>query len=341
MKVFISLFIFSHQAKSLRFNKFGLRLVPQLQCPSKVTEKMWGLWIDGRDALKGDSVYDESLMRKHNITYKTTIMPALQYAYDSAHISASDTRFLFQARNFLGRQMLKGSKLWKTTTNQDSLWEGRWRTDINPSTLEVKECHKTLPPSEVKKIMSTVQVVDEHYCPSRPFKVKEYEGTIMRLFDHYSSKVESTLTRSEEIVAIAQLLQNLAFLHPLDDHNGRFRLVLLNYVLRKRNIACGAMMYNNNKNIYFETEEDYASRIEEGIGKYETAQESNFLKNPWQSSDVQEVHTQRFPAKAWTRALERCWKIKTRMSFKGVGEGATGSSPSFRRLAQTCTKPVV
>jgi len=152
MNLVIAFLLFSDQVKSLRFNK----LTPQLKCPEKVTDDMWGIWIDGRDAMKGEAVYDKSLQRKHNITYKTTIMPALQYAYDSVHAYDSDANFLLHSRHFLGRSMLKGSKLWKTTTHQDTLWEGRWREDINPSTLEVKACHKALPASEVKKIMSTV-----------------------------------------------------------------------------------------------------------------------------------------------------------------------------------------
>ena len=79
------------------------------------------------------------------------------------------------------------------------------------------------------------------------------------------------ILNAEGFLVIARLLQNLAYLHPLDGHNGRSRLLLLQYELRRNKLACGTMMFNNNKNAYFDTLDAFTAKILEGIRVYNEA----------------------------------------------------------------------
>merc|ERR1719216_392384 len=128
--------------------------------------------------------------------------------------------------------------------------------------------------------MSTVSVVDAHYFPAQPMDEQGYTEVIQELFANYSKAVNSNPPVEEALRHIAVLLQNLAYLHPLADRNGRSRFLLLQYLLRQQGIACGTMMYSNGKNIYFDTVPEIVGKIKEGIDMYTDALSSGFAVNP-------------------------------------------------------------
>jgi len=121
------------------------------------------------------------------------------------------------------------------------------------------------------------------------------------------------------------LIQNLAYLHPLSDENGRSRLLLLQYLLRQQGISCGTVMYNNNKNVYFDTVVDIVGKIHEGINMYNDALSSGFSVNPWATAGAADAVTSHCSTYAhpWDDDLVQCWRDV-------IGRGATGTSPVFR-----------
>merc|ERR1719350_1918798 len=96
-------------------------------------------------------------------------------------------------------------------------------------------------------------------------------------------------------------------------------------MLRRRHLGCGTRMYNNGKNIYMETAENYAKLLEEGVEIYHNASETGFRENPWESQATQISHRDRFPLPDYTPDVEMCWdKV-------GTTGGGKGTSPLSKK----------
>lgn len=257
-------------------------------CPQHVNTSMWGIWIDGRNSGGGENAYGKDYAP----------LDAFEKIYSIPLDRKLDVQLFLEIKHSL---------------------QQKWRHKDNPIYLEVANCHKeVIPAAQVKKIMSTVSVLDNNYCQEpiqttschNQLSEEQYTKAIAKLFQDYSNEVKPKVSGnpSDEQVLnqIGVLMQNLAYLHPLQDRNGRSRLLLLQYILRQQGIACGTMMYNNNKNIYFETVPEVVGNIKEGIEKYVEAQNSDFAFNPWVSKE--ESHFHNFPPRSWDADLTACWK---------------------------------
>ena len=83
---------------------------------------------------------------------------------------------------------------------------------------------------------------------AKTFTAEQYENVMARLFANYSREGgRGKPGREAKLYSIATLMQTLAFLHPLADQNGRYRMVLLQSMPRQRHLGRGARMYNNKK----------------------------------------------------------------------------------------------
>lgn len=253
------------------------------ECPQILSKDMWGLWVDGRDAHRGINAYGEE--------YHGPVMSALQLAYQMAR-THSDEELSYPI--FI--EMIQPL-------------HPRWRIGQNPNMGQTRRCHNAALPSDVvQKIMSTVDYKWDDRCMKGHYvRFREYKALLIRLFDAYNRQVHGFPGRDAELFYIARLAQNLAFLHPLGDLNGRSRLSLIQYLLRQRHIGCGTMMYNNKKNILFSTALDYAKLLDEGIKIYDEASATNFSTNPWNTTAVQDSHHAQFPTPAYTPELTQCW----------------------------------
>eukprot|EP00747_Dinoflagellata_sp_TGD_P180481 gnl/TRDRNA2_/TRDRNA2_33014_c0_seq1.p1 gnl/TRDRNA2_/TRDRNA2_33014_c0~~gnl/TRDRNA2_/TRDRNA2_33014_c0_seq1.p1 ORF type:complete len:215 (-),score=26.37 gnl/TRDRNA2_/TRDRNA2_33014_c0_seq1:38-625(-) len=151
---------------------------------------------------------------------------------------------------------------------------------------------------------------------------RSFDNAVHNIFHHYNLLVKKFSSATQRIIALAWLLQNLAFIHPLGDENGRSRLLLLQYELRRAGIACGTMMYNNGKNVYFDTLDTFVYKIEEGIQMYDAAMSSG--QNPWEhpKPDFLKNRSARFDV-PYADRLTRCWAKWNPPS----DEQSTGTSP--------------
>lgn len=286
-------------------------------CAQNVTENMYGMWIDGRDAAKGMNAYGSG--------YHEPVQRSLQMVYDLGCDGPDANLDIFQNIVTIMKQ-------------GETSYEGWIRGYPSPIKYEVEPCHKDVPAHVVDQLMSTLTVVDKEYNQiyemsgsvppvyevNNAYAVEQYNNVMAHLFANYSREVSGKPGREAELFSIAKLMQNLAFLHPFRDQNGRARLMLLQYMLRQRNLGCGTMMYNNNKNIYWETAENYAKLLEEGISIYREASDIAFSENPWQAEDTLTSHRSQFPPPEYMEKVEQCWN-------KMVGGGGVGTSPVSKK----------
>jgi len=274
------------------------------ECPQTVNKDMWGLWIDGRDAYRGIDAYGAK--------YHDKVTSSLQAAYQLAQTPGVE--LIYQTFILITRPM-----------------NPFWRGYPNPVSSEVRLCHEVLPRDVVQEIMSTVEynwtdkmMISRPPSPAR----KQYIPLLTQLFDTYNKEVRDFPGRDAELLAIARLAQNMAFLHPLSDANGRSRLLLIQYLLRHRHIGCGTMMYNNNKNLYFSTASEYAKILDEGIHIYDKASVNHFSTNPWNTTEVQDSHRARFPTPAYMPKLEECWQTNSIVKNEGTSPKRTQDTNS-------------
>lgn len=253
------------------------------KCKVGAPGAMWGVWIDGRDAVNGSLAYGER--------------------YD---------KLMANAYQLIMQRTMAPLRVQSSLTNADMTWLMRSidafpRDYRNPVCQENMKCLHVLPPHKVDGIMASVQssVADECRL-NQTLDNATVASMLAELTAEYNSQMSITPAH-EALPVIAKFMKNIAYLHPLNNRNGRFRLMLLQFELRRRGIACGTMMWNNNKNIYFETVEEYTLRIQEGIDAFNEAQSSGFVSNPWQGQDAVQRHLSRFPDTT-NGTLEACWK---------------------------------
>merc|ERR1712224_1153653 len=91
-------------------------------------------------------------------------------------------------------------------------------------------------------------------------------------------------------------------------------------MIRQRHLGCGTMMYNNNKNIYFQAASDYAKLLDEASEIYDKAAETQFSINPWETTETPLSHRNRFPEPEYMAALQSCW---ARWHRHGGGKGTS------------------
>merc|ERR1740120_314012 len=143
-----------------------------------------------------------------------------------------------------------------------------------------------------------------NYKPEHPV---DYSRVLTHLFETYNQGVAEAATTDDLLVNLARLIRDIAFIHPLSNRNSRSRLLIMQYELRRLNIACGAMLYNFGKNIYFDTLETTVLKIKEGIQVFQEASQEGFAENPWTRQATLDRHFESFPLRDTDAALLRCW----------------------------------
>lgn len=107
------------------------------------------------------------------------------------------------------------------------------------------------------------------------------------------------------LILLARFLRSIAWIHPFTDCNGRTRVVLMQKELRRLGLACGAMMFNNNADIYVSTTDAYVDKLKEGMQVADRVLES--YKKPWNENKVA-THVRNFPI---PQSLEACRAVIT------------------------------
>jgi len=239
-----------------------------------VDDTHWGIWIDGRDAHHGENFY--------GATYGQTVDPVLKTVYARANENTKPGMELFREIADLVHEKFLEKNGWHGLTGA------------------VSTCLATFDKDRFNEVMDDVVVMNKKFA----YKHGATRGKQMtELFEEYNSRQELAVGKPEDqIMAIGFLVHNLAFAHPLRDHNGRSRLLLIQHELRRLGLGCGTMMYNNNRDMCFNTQTETAEKIKEGMEMYNTWQKTGV--NGWTDPANQEKHLARF---AVSKKLKSCW----------------------------------
>lgn len=276
-----SLLALALSARAITLNKFQLASGADAVCDDKATEGVaWGIVIDGRNADQGPNAYGEN--------YIARVLRQVQGAQMLADDAGPELRY----------------SDWANLTHNR-----HYRTYSNPIHNEVQTCQKSVfDKTRINDIFDGghgITIMDRKYKDLLDRKqAKDYEEAISGLIAQYNKKLKVAQNDEDKLHAIAFLMRNLAYLHPLADENGRSRILLTQFELRRLKLGCGTMLYNNNKDIYFQTEEEFVGKLKEGLQKYREAEATG--QNPWQEKDAKQKHKEAFPNKHASK-LESCW----------------------------------
>eukprot|EP00746_Dinoflagellata_sp_MGD_P155645 gnl/MRDRNA2_/MRDRNA2_85477_c0_seq1.p1 gnl/MRDRNA2_/MRDRNA2_85477_c0~~gnl/MRDRNA2_/MRDRNA2_85477_c0_seq1.p1 ORF type:complete len:330 (-),score=49.85 gnl/MRDRNA2_/MRDRNA2_85477_c0_seq1:155-1144(-) len=113
-------------------------------------------------------------------------------------------------------------------------------------------------------------------------KQKAPRKLLQEIVNEYNEKLSqcgSDCGFDAKLSAVADFLRKFAWLHPFRSGNGRIRTMLLQREVKRLGLGCGAMMFNNNRDVYFFNRARYEAKIREGLEMYREAAETN--QNPW------------------------------------------------------------
>ena len=247
----------------------------------------WGIWIDGKNASEGEQAYGAA--------YSKLMRRALLEVYRMQQKHVSTEVAAMRVQHLLHMPFL-------------DKFGGLFDTKKAPGRnfRRAFECiQREVPQQFVTSMLQTDidDVYDVTCLPSKPCRspLLPLRHTLEQVFKSYHSKMAKAKLEDEKLRLLASLLKNLALLHPLPDRNGRSRLLLLQFELRRLGLACGTMLFNNNNNIYVDSVSVLAAKIKEGIAMYNRAVSTGV--NPWLGSQ-----RQTFPSSPYAKELSRCYE---------------------------------
>lgn len=198
----------------------------------------------------------------------------------------------------------------------DQGWWGKLRAPWFQAMVELPGCfremHSTLLKHQILEDLphggkdGDMNVVHVHmneqskveYLGTKHFKSTHAVVDQLRLLlDRYNADIRSTTLHDDELRLhiLARFLRSFAWLHPFADCNGRTRVLVLQRELQRLGLGCGAIMFNNNADIYFETTDTYAAKLREGISMYKIASDTHDDRNPWLNHARRDEHLAKFP----------------------------------------------
>eukprot|EP00933_Yihiella_yeosuensis_P016532 TRINITY_DN1407_c4_g1_i1.p1 TRINITY_DN1407_c4_g1~~TRINITY_DN1407_c4_g1_i1.p1 ORF type:complete len:352 (+),score=70.74 TRINITY_DN1407_c4_g1_i1:60-1058(+) len=225
----------------------------------------WGVYIDGRDASKGQNAY--------GLNFSQDMEAALKEVHS------------FPADLETYEVFLKIKTLLKS--------EYRHGMDNPPLNEHRMNCMETHVPSSYQKAIFQNTMVDRMKAENEKGRAgDEVEELLADIFREYDKKIAESSTEDEKYLSVAILLRNLAWLHPFEDRNSRSRVLLLQSELRRLGLAGGAFLFNNGQNIYYDSEDTWIAKLKEGVEMYKLAM--NDRQNPWLDSSKISQHLEKY-----------------------------------------------
>lgn len=276
------------------------------ECSDALDAPAWGIFIDGKNASEGSEAYGPAYTQNMLDTLK--VVYDLQRNHRDEPIGFADFQViqeslgmpfldayagLFEMAKLPGRDFRKAYSCIRSSVPADAV-AGMFSTDMED--LYDSGCIPNGKPCRAVKL--------------------PVQATMKKLFQSYHETLDKASTTPGRLRALASLMKNLAFLHPLPDRNGRSRLLILQFELRRLKLACGTMSFNNNNNVYTDSVDTLAAKIQEGIDMYAAAMASH--QNPWLDQGNVEKHHQKFP-QPYEAELARC--THGAMSKKVLAQG--------------------
>jgi hypothetical protein len=238
----------------------------------------YALFIDGKDSSRGQAVYGQLFLDQMLSAWKhvlrTTEEEISVHHVTSFHTLATRERFLRDGRVPYGR-VLEELSCMKAAKNET--FKKAILADLPRDIIDVAHNSDGSIDTIVPKVLNN----------------RKIEHALRSIVDQYNHDQQRALGAQQQLRVLARFLRSLAWLHPFADGNGRTRTLLLQHEVRRLQLACGAMMFNNNADIYFDSSETYARKMSEGIAAAGYALSDG--RNPWDDADRKKKHREAFP----------------------------------------------
>lgn len=247
----------------------------------------WPLVIDGKDASKGpnaysdhgfDSVYDALpyvLADKRSPTLQVLLDihdRCCPYSFRSNAIPMGD--FMpqcFQSMDCAARNAAIAGVPEELLVIKWDAATGRCPIDIH-----------------LRSFANTTQVRNE-----LEILTERYEHSLKSLSPRDAMAVQGPLPHDHPVLQVlSTFIRSIAWLHAFGDYNGRFRTLVLQHEIRRLGLGPGAFLYNNNRDIFFESSATYSAKIVEGVELAKKHWDSGV--NPWLDTAVVKAHLTRF-----------------------------------------------
>jgi len=261
----------------------------QVDFPSNETvgdefgELAWGLLIDGKDASGGSQAFGSSFQQpldSLNFVLEQTVDDDLTIELILDIQRHCCSKFVLRGGHGGGKSPL---------------------SDFGPGCFKSMGCQArqdaiaTIPPS-------MISITIAHYCPLLYAVPKvmhhnsEIVGDLTSILNtyHEASRSAPRQDKPQQTLILARFLKKFAWLHPFTDGNGRLRTLIAQREIRHRGLGRGAFMYNNNRDVFFISDEMYAAKIDEGIQMADLARETH--QNPWTDEAHVKAHFDKFPS---------------------------------------------
>ncbi len=247
----------------------SLTVAPPLSADQRISN-FWGLgplwWkqiIDGESHEWGPYVFDENLNGAgQEPAFLKTIQEACEYA--CANFDQPLTPLFYKQLHIKACAGFQGGETFNFELRADQA--GRFRaTDFFPKVgarFDYRRFFESTPTNKIADKLSpkllelnklTYKRISNNHYPislinsfmykgsSFPYAVMQYtaqfkvplDTSIKEMFDSFNQKMEGALTNEEKLHHIAAIYQDLEWIHPFPDGQGRVDIVLLNWLLCK------------------------------------------------------------------------------------------------------------
>jgi len=247
----------------------------------------WGMVIDGKDADKGPDAYtDPNKNEKDKDSFHDGPLKALRLVHETTSAGSEE----------LSMKIVK--KIHGECCSQYASWRGHSNHTGHTLDCIQKIEDPTLRMMGTKGInKGYIQMIGKKakdgsykdYTRGNPAPVEKH---LEKLIGQYNEKVRGASTDDEKITALSNFLRNMAWLHSWHGGNGRIRNLLFQREIRRLGLGCGAMMYNNNRDIFYVDDEIYSKKIREGLDMYK--QSESLKLNAWTVQANKDAHRANF-----------------------------------------------
>jgi len=294
----LALLVLAHTFTALKINnpQEGSKPLTEADCKLPANFKQWWLIIDGKDANRGEHAYDS-----HG-NYGPEVFSAMKLMRQN--MDGPVTLDLVQ------RIAAKvGKTLDKMTGHPASKSNpgAHPARNIQPVCSNMMSCEETQ--GLVEGLPNFAFISDANMkCPRnvRPgaghMKPAEMQKVLNATIAMYNADLEKATDRESTIKALATFLRNYMWVHPYEENNGRAKTVLMHREVRRLGLACGAMLWNNNKVLYVDSLATIVGKLKYGMQIYDQAVKTE--QNPWLDTKVQEDFHVKFPYSPGKKACE-------------------------------------
>jgi hypothetical protein len=262
----------------------------------------YALFIDGKDSSKGEFAYGQ-LFLSHILSAYEHVVKTTQQEINVEYVKSLQRMAEWTSNKTGFRNRIKVmSELSCMKVVKNETFKNAIVHDLYPNIVDITYN----PDDSIDTILPRL---------ASNLKIQNFLRSMIDQYNHDQRQAGGT---QQQLKVLARFLRSLAWLHPFPDGNGRTRTLLLQHELRRLQLGCGAMMFNNNADIYFDSSEIYARKMLEGISAAEYALSDG--RNPWDDAHRRK-HRDAFPLHDVTSACRYALESNTKSVFKVATAG--------------------